>query len=117
MVEDCLRPEGVFLTSPKRRDLLKGVNTEKSGNHIWLRKSPELKIAGDWERAQGKYHICLLSSSSSLHTAGWQERMVGTSQLCYCHLPPGLFAQRGVCRPWSKQVPGSPVSSSRQAAR
>lgn len=64
MLEVCLCPKRGFLTGPKRRDLLKGVNTEKSGNHIWLREIPELKIGGDRERAQGKYHMCLLSSSS-----------------------------------------------------
>ena len=60
MLEVCLCPKGGFLTSPKRRNLLKSVNTEKSGNHVWLRKSPELKIAGDRERAQVSHMLAVI---------------------------------------------------------
>lgn len=79
MLEVSLHPKRGFLTSPKRRDLLKGVKTEKSGNHIWLRKCPNLRIAGGWEMAEGKRPARWLSSSSSLDSAGWQEGRFGAS--------------------------------------
>lgn len=33
-----------------------------------------------------------------MDTAGWQEGTVGISQLCYCWLLPGLFAESDMCQ-------------------
>lgn len=57
-------PKGRFFDKSKEEGSTEGCKYREIRKSHLAQEIPELKIGGGRERAQGKYHICLLSSSS-----------------------------------------------------